>query len=57
MDKIEKEIRARWSRAVEELKQKHYLEFSETDEYYELMLKGYKETIQGKPELEKFCKI
>lgn len=57
MDKIETEIVARWAKAVEDLKLKHYLEFSELDEYYELTLKGYRGTIQGKPELEKLIKL
>ena len=52
MDQIEKEILARWEKASEDLKLKHYLEFSNQDEYFELVLKGYRETIKGKPELE-----
>jgi hypothetical protein len=56
MDKFEKEILVRWKRAKENLTKKHYLEFSNLDEYFESTLKGYQEKIKGNPELERFIK-
>jgi hypothetical protein len=56
MDNIEQKILARWKKAKDDLTKKHYLEFSNLDEYFESTLKGYQEKIKGKPELEIFIK-
>jgi hypothetical protein len=54
MDKIEKEITARWKKEKAELNLKRINELDKLDKKFIELLVKYKENIKGKPELEKY---